>query len=317
MLTIDFLNVGDGDAILVRERYAGRPDFVVLVDTGRPDVEFSQGCLRRAAISHLMKLQLDHIDLMILTHLHFDHIGGALRILRNIPVKRLLVGYLPPEHARWIIPPSFETKTVAGLCEALNLLLDIVACAREGGSEVAVVESGVLPLTGALYAEITTADEQLLARQKDLFDALYRGESPDNQQIYDVSKERNCSSMIMRLCYAQRSVLLTGDSYAEYWENRDGQTCDILKLPHHGDEKSMTQQLLQKLAPTYAVISCQHDEGSHKDRPAACVIALLQQFGVYTVCTENREMPGLASVTHERVTFCIHGSGQIDAPHPC
>lgn len=314
MLSIDFLNVGDGDAILLREERPGQPDFVMLTDTGRPHIEFVKGSCRRAALSHLMEAGVDHIDLMVLTHLHFDHIGGALRILRNIPVKRLLVGYLPPEDARWIIPPSFETKTVVGLCEALNLLLDIVACARERGCRVEVAEEGPLRLTQTLRAQVATADEALLSRQKAVFDALYRGNPPEEAEIFGVSKERNCSSLILRLCYAQRSILLTGDSYASYWEGREEQPCDLLKVPHHGDGKSMTQTLLNKLAPAYAVISCQNDSKPGKDRPNAEVIEMLRQAGVHTLCTENRELPGLCTATCGRVAFRIHKDGTIDGP---
>jgi len=75
MLKLDFLNVGDGDAILVRDDAA---DFVMLVDTGRPHIEFTKGSRRTSVINHLMRERIDHINLLVLTHLHFDHIGGTL-----------------------------------------------------------------------------------------------------------------------------------------------------------------------------------------------------------------------------------------------
>jgi myo-inositol 2-dehydrogenase/D-chiro-inositol 1-dehydrogenase len=62
-LIVDFLNVGDGDAVLLREQREGMPDFVALVDAGRPHIEFVPGSLRRDAIAHLMKARVDHIDL--------------------------------------------------------------------------------------------------------------------------------------------------------------------------------------------------------------------------------------------------------------
>ena len=110
MLKLDFLNVGDGDAILIREDAS---DFILLADTGRPHVEFTNGSKRRACLNHLMEAGIDHIDLMVLTHLHFDHIGGALAVLRHIPVKRLMAVYLPPEGARWIPAPNSEPSWVS------------------------------------------------------------------------------------------------------------------------------------------------------------------------------------------------------------
>ena len=83
MLKLDFLNVGDGDAILLREESS---DYVMLVDTGRPHVEFTKGSKRRACINHLREEGVDHIDMMVLTHLHFDHIGGLIDLPRTTVV---------------------------------------------------------------------------------------------------------------------------------------------------------------------------------------------------------------------------------------
>ncbi|MFC5380054.1 ComEC/Rec2 family competence protein [Aquipuribacter nitratireducens] len=55
-------DVGQGDALLVRSG----PGAAVLVDTG-PDDSVT-GCLRRAGVRRL--------DLLVLTHLHADHVGG-------------------------------------------------------------------------------------------------------------------------------------------------------------------------------------------------------------------------------------------------
>ncbi|MBQ4362970.1 MAG: hypothetical protein II782_03090, partial [Oscillospiraceae bacterium] len=47
----------------------------------------------------------------------------------------------------------------------------------------------------------------------------------------------------------------TGDRFAADWENEAPLHCDVLKLPHHGDEKSMTAPLLNSMMPHYMVIS--------------------------------------------------------------
>ena len=99
MLEVRFYNVGDGDAILLKETRPGQPDYNVLVDTGRPFVELGAGSKRRDVVTHLLQDGIDHIDFMILTHLHIDHIGGAMDVLRNIPVYVLCADYFPPEDA--------------------------------------------------------------------------------------------------------------------------------------------------------------------------------------------------------------------------
>ena len=55
MLRLHFINVGDGDAILVEELREGSA-FRMLVDTGREDVGGEPGSLRRTAAEYLAEL---------------------------------------------------------------------------------------------------------------------------------------------------------------------------------------------------------------------------------------------------------------------
>ena len=308
MLKLDFLNVGDGDAILLREESS---DFVMLVDTGRPHIEFTEGSKRAVAVKHLMQEHVGHIDLMVLTHLHFDHIGGALSILRHIPVKRLLAAYLPPENAGWVYAPDSNQKTIVGLIDALNLFSDIVSAARACGTVCERAANCNLRLTDELSMTVTTPDNALLARQKEHFDAIYRGAALPEDVLYACSKDRNVSSLRLLLSYAGRSILLTGDSYASYWEHDPGQPCDILKVPHHGDEKSMTQLLLNRLRPEYAVISCENAAAPKKERPAPHVLTMLLDQVPHVLCTENRAFANYPAGTQSAVRLEIHPDGSI------
>ncbi|MBW3628716.1 MAG: MBL fold metallo-hydrolase [Gemmatimonadetes bacterium] len=70
-LDIRFLNVGQGDAVLLRS--AGR---TALVDAGPSD----------DIVRRLRVLGVDTIDLLVASHNHADHIGGADAVLDSIPV---------------------------------------------------------------------------------------------------------------------------------------------------------------------------------------------------------------------------------------
>lgn len=79
--TVTFLDVGQGDAVLIRD--ASGP--VALVDGGRDPVRLSDD-LRRYGIRR--------IDLLVVTHGDDDHAGGLRGIYDRVPVGRLWV----PEH---------------------------------------------------------------------------------------------------------------------------------------------------------------------------------------------------------------------------
>ena len=75
MLDLHFINVGDGDAILVEERN-GDEVFRLLVDTGRADVGAYPGSRRLTAGAYLRERGIARLDALVITHLHEDHFAG-------------------------------------------------------------------------------------------------------------------------------------------------------------------------------------------------------------------------------------------------
>lgn len=73
-LTIKMLNIGQGDATLVKSASQ-----VVLIDTG--DIE-----MRESLVTMLKKEGITTIDKLIITHPHADHLGGAFAVLNNFKV---------------------------------------------------------------------------------------------------------------------------------------------------------------------------------------------------------------------------------------
>ena len=75
-LEVHFVDVGQGDSILVRTA-----DAAVLIDGG----DRSSG-----ATAYLQRLGVRRLDIAIATHPHADHIGGLTEVLRSIPVDRVV-----------------------------------------------------------------------------------------------------------------------------------------------------------------------------------------------------------------------------------
>lgn len=76
-LTVKVLDVGQGDAILIRTQ-----EQVALIDTG--DVP-----ARDKLVSMLKSQGISTIDKLIITHPHADHIGGAAVVFENFTVKQV------------------------------------------------------------------------------------------------------------------------------------------------------------------------------------------------------------------------------------
>lgn len=72
VLRITFLDVGQGDAVLIRAPEGQ----TALVDAGPRDV-----------VPLLRQMGVERIDLLVATHPHADHIGGMARVIESLPVR--------------------------------------------------------------------------------------------------------------------------------------------------------------------------------------------------------------------------------------
>lgn len=79
------LDVGQGLAVLLRTRH-----HTLLYDAGPAKGETDLG--ERVVLPTLRKLGVGRLDLMLISHAHADHAGGAAAILRGFPVGRVIGG---------------------------------------------------------------------------------------------------------------------------------------------------------------------------------------------------------------------------------
>jgi competence protein ComEC len=75
---------------------------------------------------------------------------------------------------------------------------------------------------------------------------------------------KNNDSLVLRLKYRNRTLLLPGDAenqaeHAMLEENSADLHADVLKVGHHGSKNSTTQEFLDAVAPAIAIISSGED----------------------------------------------------------
>ena len=302
MLVLDFINVGNGDSILIREMEEGRQKFAMLVDCGhdhliRDDhtIPLDPRSQRIYAGEFLRKQGVDHLDLMLVTHFHRDHIGGMGRVLEAAFVDRLLTTYVPPADAGDLDPDGDNGLSKAGrnLLRCVNMYARPLREQRHRIGEIVELKGDrmeTLQLTENLSMDILFGEPALYPRQKEVYDAAFRGVRDDYDLIH-WAKSMNVSSLRQRLYYHGKEIVLGGDAYAHMWETLTATPCDILKVPHHGALSSTTRKLLHLLQPKVAVVSVAARRPD--ERPHPYTVGLLKECVNEVYFTDAVEIPGL------------------------
>jgi len=218
-LRATFVDVGQGDSAII-DFPDGR---VMLIDAGgSPQGGPDPG--ERALLPLLAARRRTALDIVVLTHPHPDHYGGLEAVLGSLPVGEL-----------WDTGQGTAEADMVGTSGAAHALL---GRAQSRGAQI-------------------LQPHQLCGSERQFGEAVVRVIAPC--PAFDPGYDANDNSFVIRIDYAGRSVLFTGDieGHAEHKlvDAAAPLRADILKVPHHGSRTSSSEALLQAIQPQIAVIS--------------------------------------------------------------
>ena len=231
-LKIVFLDVGQGDCTYIRT-----PDGLdILLDGGgREGSNIGQDVV----IPFLLKNGVASLDLLIMSHCDYDHIGGLLPLVEELRVREFLE-----------YPPGEENETYRKL-KAIVLEKGIKTHRAKRGQS--------FKLGDKLRLEILYPD-----------DGVVEGLAGGNENNY---------SLVKVLYYGDRSVMFTGDiegPVEDYLVSQGIEEVDVLKVAHHGSNSSSSQAFLDLLSPEIGVIQVGNNSYGH---PSIEVLERLDQLG--------------------------------------
>ncbi len=194
--------VGQGDALVLS---TGEQGVAVVVDTG-PDPGLVDGCLSRLGIGS--------IPLLVLTHLHADHVDGLTGALDGRSAGTIAVG------------PGREP---------LLAWRDVNRTAQSKGLPVVQFRPGDVFRTGAVTMTVLGPDKEFHGTDSD----------PNNDSLVIMAETGGTRILLTGdiEIEAQQALLNSGADL----------DADILKTPHHGSSK-LLERFVAQVSPTVAVI---------------------------------------------------------------
>jgi competence protein ComEC len=231
-------DVGQGDAVVLATADRER---AVLVDTG-PEPGAVAGCLHRLGVRS--------IALVVLTHLHADHVGGLPAVLDEHTVAAVALG---PAHE-----PAWAWQQVR------------VETAAAGVPLVELTAGHRLAWPGLTLDVLAPLDGASVPRRDD-----------DGTAIND-------ASIVLRAQTAAGRVLLTGDvelaGQDALLESGVDLRADVLKMPHHGSRYSLPQ-FLAAVRPRVVLVSV--GAGNPYGHPSPMLLDVLTGAGVLVSRTDR------------------------------
>lgn len=307
MLVLDFINVGNGDATLVRHMEGNQLLFSMLVDCGHDALERpSEDSQRIFAGDFLRQEGITHLDLLVLTHYHRDHIGGLGRVLEQVTVGEAIGTYYPPlEHPP--LNPEADDGLVKGARNVVRWLEVYDQGWRSGRHKVdkTTLLDGSKTVTHTptegLSITVLPSEQGFYPRQSQVFDQVFAGVR-DRTALLQWAKSMNPSSLRVRISYHGKDVVIGGDMYGVLWDADTTAPCHILKVPHHGSIVSVTRKMLSQLQPEICVISVISNR--HDEKPHSFAVSLMAEFAQEIHCTDAVDLPGqIEPIYHQSVHF--------------
>ena len=233
-LHVAFLDVGEGDAILIQTPHGSR----MLIDGGPSPAALL------AALGRRLPFWDRRIDLVLLSHPHDDHLRGLLPLVERYQVRQVLMS---------------DVSHQSGVYQQWQRLLRdhrVPLLFVKHPLEVDLGDGPVLQVVPPIAAHDSSVDD---------------------------------TSLVVRLSWQEASFLFSGDLEAAglltVGDAGWPLACTVLKVPHHGSDGAVNEDLLTATAPELAVISV--GAGNRFGHPAPHTLAHLERVGVQILRTDQ------------------------------
>lgn len=272
-IQLNILPVGCGDCIHLRFQSADTWHNII-IDSGPAS---TAGVFR--TLLNQIRAHGEIVDLLCFSHIDDDHIKGAERVMTSVGFDSSIIQRI------WLNVPSdsIPTKSAVGnyspkTVHAASKLLQAIVN-HNIPFESKLIEGQEIVIGNATILVVLPTQERLdtyyTEWEKHVSKPLYQPQS-----LHSDTSPTNGSSIAL-LCTVDRTqILLTGDAFPNDLTSVGNQYAgdqgfSIVKLPHHGSDANITEQMLNALKSKEFIISTKEIY----QRPGYEAINLISAYG--------------------------------------
>lgn len=198
-------------------------------------------------VTFLTQQGIRKVDTLIITHYDQDHVGGADTLIEEMEVGQVLLPAYRGKHSEY-----------ADFMKALE-------------------KKNITPAELEEKTEFEFGDAEVLV------------EPPLSYEAGNKEEMDNNFSLITTVTHGENRLIFTGDAQKqrirEWLETSKPDSCDFLKMPHHGVYNKALGELLDGTEPEYAAIC-----SSHINPAEAKTLELLKQKNVSVMETKDGDI---------------------------
>jgi beta-lactamase superfamily II metal-dependent hydrolase len=306
-MKIKFLEAFNGDSILLSFGDKEEKNRNILIDGGTGKTYFQKNKKGKIQYNDLFKVvnsiraKNEKIDLLILTHVDDDHIGGILKWLENDPQAHNVIEKVWFNSGK-IVKEYYESDQTASYDNSLDFNYDETTntgikqgvkfedfiSKKEGLWNKKIIKSGQKLNEFGLEFKILSPNEEKLKLllhkwEKEEPESLETGiqendynftlkEHIENDSFQEDNSIHNGSSIGFIITYQGKNLLFLGDSHPSviikslhdltYTKEKPIQ-CELVKISHHGSKSNNCKEMLDLIDSNKFVICTNGDKHAH------------------------------------------------------
>lgn len=241
---IYFLDVGQGDCIVITDG-----EYCVVIDGGGlQGKQYGENTGTTILIPFLLKKQIRKVDFLVVTHMHYDHLAGAVELLGNFKVEHLILsGVWKDRHDQQLQDDLLEAA-IGNNVKVMYAFEHFSICTKN------VTLECLFPFQSSEFSDNENNNSSVFLMTSGPFKALFTGDIESN---------------------VEEELIEQGKVQSDI---------NVLKVAHHGSKTSSSVSFLQQVTPDCTIISVGANLFGH---PSKEVLNTFVQLEIPMFLTQN------------------------------